>query len=144
MYRNPILCAVSPVSQNLHDLCGQYLNDFYIFLAEKYASFRHSAYYRNNYGRLSHLREKFGKSPPEILSIFHFAATQILTEYFFLVHMSRHIMETTGWYLSIGMCSVLVYCCLGMLMTSCFWGAKPILGHKRISYRNHTENSIEV
>ena len=67
MRRNPILCAVSPVSQNL---CGQYLNDFYIFLAGKYASFRHSAYYRNHYGRLSHLREKYGKSPPEILSIF--------------------------------------------------------------------------
>ena len=28
---------------------------------------------------------------------------------------------------------VLVYCCLGMLMTSCFWGAKPILGRKRIT-----------
>ena len=32
----PILCAVSPVSQNLY---GQSLNDFHIFLARKYASF---------------------------------------------------------------------------------------------------------
>ena len=31
------------------------------------------------------------------------------------------------------MCFVLVYCCLGMLMTSCFWGAKPNLGRKRIT-----------
>ena len=31
------------------------------------------------------------------------------------------------------MCFVLVYCCLGMLMMSCFWGAKPILGRKRIT-----------
>ena len=42
-------------------------------------------------------------------------------------------METTGWYLSIGMCFVLVYCCVGMLMTSCFGGTKPILGCKRIT-----------
>ena len=67
MRRNPILCAVSPVSQNLY---GQSLNDFHIFLAMKYASFGHSAYCRNHYGRLSHLREKYGKSPPKILSIF--------------------------------------------------------------------------
>ena len=42
-------------------------------------------------------------------------------------------METTGWYLSIGMCFVLVYCCVSMLMTSCFGGTKPILGRKRIT-----------
>ena len=54
----PILC-VSPVSQNLY---GQSLNDFHIFLARKYASFRHSAYCRNHYGRLSHLRKKYIKS----------------------------------------------------------------------------------
>ena len=67
MRQNPILCAVSPVSQNLY---GQSLNDFHIFLARKYASFGHSAYCRNHYGRLSHLREKYGKFPPKILSIF--------------------------------------------------------------------------
>ena len=31
------------------------------------------------------------------------------------------------------MCFELVYCCLGMLMTSCFWGGKPILRRKRIT-----------
>ena len=67
MRQNPILCAVSPVSQNLY---GQSLNDFHIFFAMKYASFGHSAYCRNHYGRLSHLREKYGKLPPKILSIF--------------------------------------------------------------------------
>ena len=115
MRRNPILFAVSPVSQNL---CGQYLNDFYIFLAGKYASFRHSAYYRNHYGRLSHLREKYGKSPPEILFDFHFAATQILTEYFFLVHMSRHNgnnrMIAFYWYVL----------CIGILLS---WHANDVM-----------------
>ena len=56
-----------PVSQNLY---GQSRKDFHIFLAMKYASFGHSAYCGNHYGRLSHLREKYGKSPPKILSIF--------------------------------------------------------------------------
>ena len=31
------------------------------------------------------------------------------------------------------MCFVLVHCCVGMLMTSCLWGATPILGRKRIT-----------
>ena len=48
-------------------------------------------------------------------------------------------METTGWYLSIGMCFVLVYCCVIMLMTSCFGGTKPILGRKRITLPEPSE-----
>ena len=64
MRRNPILCAVSPVSQNL---CHQYLNDFYIFLALNYAAFGHSAYCRNHYRRLSHFGEKSCKLPSKIL-----------------------------------------------------------------------------
>ena len=66
MCHNPILCAVSPLSQNLY---GQSLNDFHIFLARKYAPFGHSAYCRNHYGRLSHLREKYGKSTTKMLLI---------------------------------------------------------------------------
>ena len=31
------------------------------------------------------------------------------------------------------MCFVWVHCCVGMLMTSCLWGATPILGRKRIT-----------
>ena len=75
-------------------------------LARKYASFGHCAYFRNHY-----------KFSPNIL---------IWSKYL-------SIMETTGWYLSIDMCFVLVHCCVGMLMTSCLWGATPILGRKRIS-----------
>ena len=78
---NPILQAVSPVSQNLY---VESLNQFYIFLAGIYTSFGHSAFFRNPYGNLSHLRAKYGKSPQKIeLKIdFHFAATQIFTECF--------------------------------------------------------------
>ena len=127
--RNPILHAVSPVSQNLY---VESLNQFYIFLARKYASFGHSAYCRNHYGRLSHLREKYGKSPQKILSIFtarqHKFSPNVLIWSKYL-----SIMETTGWYLSIDMCFVLVHCCVGMLMTSCLWGVTPILGRKRIT-----------
>ena len=36
--------------------------DFHIFLARKYASFGHSAYYRNHYGKSSCLREMYGKA----------------------------------------------------------------------------------
>ena len=115
MRRNPILCAVSPVSQNL---CGQYLNDFYIFLAGKYASFRHSAYYRNHYGRLSHLREKYGKSPPEILSIFTSRQHKFWPNIFFWVHMSRHNgnyrMVAFYWYVL----------CIGILLS---WHANDVM-----------------
>ena len=119
------------VSQNLY--C-QYLIDFNIFLARKYASFGHSAYCRNHYERLSHLREKYSKSLPKILSIFtcrqHKFSRNVLV---WSIYLS--IMETTGWKLSIGtcMCFVLVYCCLGMLMKSYFWGAKPIFKRKKIT-----------
>ena len=65
--RNPILHAVSPVSQNLY---VESLNQFYIFWAWKYASFWHSAFFRNPFGKLSHLRAKYGKSPQKNLSIF--------------------------------------------------------------------------
>ena len=49
---------------------------------------------------------------------------------FFLVHMSLH---NRNYRTIASTCFVLLYCCLGMLMTSCFWGAKPILGLKRIT-----------
>ena len=127
--QNPILHAVSPVSQNLP---VESLNQFYIFLARKYALFGHSAYFRNHYGRLSYLRAKYGKSPQKILSIFtawqHKFSLKVLIWPKYL-----SIMETTGWCLSIDMCFVLVHCCVGLLMTSCLWGATPILGRKRIA-----------
>ena len=90
--RNPILHAVSPVSQNLY---VESLNQFYIFLARKYASFGHSAFFRNPFGKLSHLRAKYGKpakygKSPKIFVDFHFAATQIFTECFDLVQISQH------------------------------------------------------
>ena len=90
--RNPILRAVFLVSQNLY---VESLNQFYIFLARKRASFRHSAYFRNHYGSLSHLRAKYGKSPPKFLSIFtarqHKFSPNILIWSKYL-----SIMETTG------------------------------------------------
>ena len=84
MRQNSILCEVSQVSQNMY---GQSLNDFSIFFARKYASFGHSAYCRNHYGRLSHLREKYGKSSQDFVD-FHFAATQIVTECFLSIYRS--------------------------------------------------------
>ena len=84
MRQNSILCEVSQVSQNMY---GHSLNDFSIFFARKYASFRHSAYCRNHYGRLSHLREKYGKSSQDVVD-FHFAATQIVTECFLSIYLS--------------------------------------------------------
>ena len=132
--RNPILHAVSPVSQNLY---VESLNEFYIFLARKYASFGHSAFFRNPFGSLSHLRAKYGKSPPKFLSNFtarpHKFSPNVLIWSKYL-----SIMETTGWYLSIDMCFALVHCCVGMLMTSCLWGATPILGRKK-NYATTTE-----
>ena len=126
--RNPILHGVSPVSQNLY---VESLNQFYIFLARKYASFGHSAFFRNHYGKLSHLRAKYSKSPKKNLSIFtvrqHKFSPNVLIWSKYL-----GIIETTGWYLSIDTCFVLVHCYVGMLMTSCLWGTAPILGCKRI------------
>ena len=127
--RNPILRAVSPVSQNLY---VESLNQFYIFLARKYALFGHSAFFRNLFGKLSHLRAKYGKSPQKIMSIFtarqHKFSPNVLIWSKYL-----SIMETIGWYLSIDIWFVLVHCYVGMLMTSCLWGATPILGRKRIT-----------
>ena len=115
MRLNPILCVVSPMSQNL---CGQYLNDFYIFLAGKYASFGHSAYCRNHYRRLSHLQEKYGKSPPKILSIFTSRQHKFWPNIFFLVHMSQHNgnyrMIAFYWYVL----------CIGILLS---WHANDVM-----------------
>ena len=66
------------------------LNQFYIFLARKYASFGHSGYFRNQYGRLSHLRAKYGKSPPKKLSIFTAWHHNFFTKRFDLVQISQH------------------------------------------------------
>ena len=103
--RNPILLAVSPVSQNLY---VESLNQFYIFLARKYASFGHSAFFRNAFGKLSHLRAKNGKSPQKFLSIFTFWQHKFSPN---VLIWSKYlsIMETTGWYLSIDMCFVWVH-----------------------------------
>ena len=107
-------------------------NQFYIFLARKYASFGHSAYFRNHYGRLSHLRAKFGQSSHTILSIFT-ARQHKFPPNVLIWSKCLSIMETTGWYLSIDMYFVLVHCCVDMLMTSLLWGTTPILGRKRIT-----------
>ena len=127
--RNPILQAVSPVSQNLY---VESLNQFYIFLARKYASFGHSAFFRNPFGKLSHLRAKYGKSPQKILLIFT-ARQPKFSPNVLIWSKYLSIRETTGWYLSIDICFVLVHCYVGMLMTSCLWDATPILGRKRIT-----------
>ena len=111
--RNPILRAVSPVSQNLY---VESLNQFYIFLARKYASFGHSAYFRNHYGRLLHLRAKYGKSAPKFLSIFtagqHKFSTNILIWSKYL-----SIMETTGWYTFLLICALYWY----IAVLACLW-----------------------
>ena len=133
MRGNHFPCPVSPVCQNI---CGQYLNDFYIFLARKFASSGHSAYRRNYYGRLSHLREKHGKSPHKFCRISIHGNINFHRMYFFSIYLS--IMETTGRYPPTCVCFVLLYCCLDMLMASCFRGAKPILGRKKSRLRNHT------
>ena len=127
MRRNPIRCAVFSVSQNMY---GQPLNDFSIFFARKYASFGHSAYCRNHYGRLSHLREKYGKSSQDFVD-FHFAATHIFTECYFLsIYLSIII---NGKYRMIAF--HLYVFCIGILLSwhTSFWGDKPMLGRKRIS-----------
>ena len=127
--RKPILDGVSPVSQNLY---VESLNQFYVFLARKYASFGHSAFFRNPFGKLSQLRAKHGKSPQKFLSIFTLRQHKFSPNVLIWSKYLR-LTETTGWYLSIDMCFVLVHCCVGMLMTSCIWGATPILGRKRIT-----------
>ena len=66
-HQNPILHAVPFVSQNLS---VEFLNQFYIFLPRKYASFGHSVYCCNHYGRLLNLKVKYGKSLKNFLSIF--------------------------------------------------------------------------
>ena len=129
MRRNFILCEDSQVSQNMY---GQSLNDFSIFFARKYASFRHFAYCCNHYGRLSHLREKYGKSSQDLVD-FHFAATQIFTECFLSIYLSiiingKYRMIAFHWYVL----------CIGILLSwhtndVFFFGLQPILGHKRIS-----------
>ena len=53
-------------------------------------------------------------------------------------------METTRWDLSNDMSFVLVYCCGGMLMTSCFWGSTPILGRKRITLLQPCHRTVVV
>ena len=114
MRRNPILCDVYPVPQNL---CGQYLNYFYIFLAGKYASFGHSAYCRNHYGRLSHLREKYGKSPQRFCR-FALRVNTNFDQIFFWVHMSPHNgdnrVKAFFWYVL----------CIGILLS---WHANDVM-----------------
>ena len=139
MRRNPILCAVSPVSQNL---CGQSLNDFHIFLAMKYASFGHSAYFRNHYGRLSHLREKYGKSPPKNWSIFTSRQHNFSPNAFFSVHITQHNgnyrMIPFHWYVL----------CIGILLCwhandVMFWGYQAHFGTQK-NYATGTQTDITI
>ena len=127
-----ISCQIIFVNKHRLQSCLCPFNQFYIFLARKYASFGHSAFFLNPFGKLSHLNAKYGKSPQKILTIFtlrqHKFSPNVLIWSKYL-----SIMETKGWYLSIDMCFVLVHCCVGMLMTSCLWGATPIMGRKRIT-----------
>ena len=115
--QNPILRAVSLVSKNLW---------------RKYALFGHSVYCGNIYKNVSHLREKYGNSPPKFLSIFSSWQLKFsLNILIWSVYLS--IMETTRWYLSYNMYFVLLHCGVGMLMTLCFGRAPPILRRKRIT-----------
>ena len=92
MRQNSILCEFSHVSQNIY---GQSLNDFYIFFARKYASFGHSAFCRNHYGRLSYLRENMA-SHPKILSIFtswqHKLSPNVLSIYLSIIINGKYRM----------------------------------------------------
>ena len=126
MRRNTILCAVSPVSQNLY---GQSLNDFHIFLAMKYASFGHSAYCRNHYGRLSHLRENYGKSPQKFCR-FSLRGNTIFHRMLFSVHITQHNgnyrMIPFHWYVL----------CIGILLCwhandVMFWGYQSHFGTQK-------------
>ena len=129
MRRNPVLCAVSPVSQNT---CGQYLNDFYIFLAGKYASFGHLRLLSQSLRKVVAFERKVRQVAPKDFVDFHFAATQILTEWGFFVHISQHNgnyrMISFYWYVL----------CIGILLSwhandVMFLGCQPILGRKRIT-----------
>ena len=108
------------------------------FLSWEICFVRTLAYFPNHYRRLSHLRAKYDKSLPKLLSIFtarqHKFSPNVLIWSKYL-----SIMETTGLYFSIDMCFVLVHCCVGMLMTSCLWGATSILGRKRITFPQPSE-----
>ena len=130
--RNPILHGVSPVSQKLY---VESLNQFYIFLARKYASFGHSAFFRNPFGKLSHLRAKYGKSPQKILSIFtlrqHKFSPNVLIWSKYL-----SIMETTGWYLSIDMCLYWYIAVLACLWRHIYGVRLPFWDAKELRYYN--------
>ena len=85
--RNPILLAVSPVSQNLY---VESLNQIYIFLARKYASFGHSALLSQSFRKVVAFESIVRLVTPKNFVDFHFAATQIFTECFDLVQISQH------------------------------------------------------
>ena len=93
---------------------------------------------------LQSLREVVGKSPPPPHPP-RFCQFSLRSNtnfhrmfFFFLVHISEHNgnyrIIAFYWYV---LCIGKLYCCLGMLMASCFWGVKPILliilGRKRIT-----------
>ena len=70
---------------------------------------------------MSHLKAKYRKSTPKILSIFTSRQLKFSPNVLILsIYLS--IMETKRWYLSKDMFFALVYCCVGMQMTSCFGG----------------------
>ena len=95
-----------------------------------YASFGQSAYCRNHYGRFSHLREKYGKSPPKILLIFTSRQHNFSPNAFFSVHITQHNgnyrMIPFHWYVL----------CIGILLCwhandVMFWGYKAHFGTQK-------------
>ena len=75
-HQSPILCTVSPVSQNLNE---ESLNHFHIFLPRKYASFGRGALVVAILTESCHIWEKITVSHPKSFVDFHFAVTQIFT-----------------------------------------------------------------
>ena len=123
--------SLSPVSQNLPI---ESLNQFYIF--SKLRKCR--SYTPLIFASLWKAFAFESKVPYWVTSKnfvdFHCAATQIFNQNVLIwSKTSQHLMETTGWYLSIDMFFVLVHCCIGILMTSSLRGATAILGRKRIT-----------
>ena len=116
----------------------------FIFSSPIYASFGHSANCRNIYKKLSNLRAKNGESPlPPPKKKSFSTLTQLrfsLNVLTWFIYLSK--TKTTILYLSNDMLQyfVLVYCCIFMLITSCFWGCHSNFGtqnnYKNVRLRN--------
>ena len=73
-------------------------------------------------------------NPHKILSM-SASKQQIFTECFYFAHIPQH-HGNFWWNLSNAMCFVLVYCCVDMLMTSCFGMTCSFWDAKELSLRN--------